>query len=69
MGADLDEPASCGAEPFRPSPRTSAPLTDQRASAAYRMTVATNVLEKTLIEENVWRNCAEAGSGMLHAAE
>ena len=48
-GADLDEPASWRgalsalASDFRP-------LTDQRASAAYRVTVAANVLEKTLME-------------------
>jgi xanthine dehydrogenase small subunit len=43
------------------------PLTDQRATAAYRMTAATNVLRKTLIE------IAGAGPptrlGALHAAE
>ena len=65
-GACLDEPASWRfareaiSEDF-------IPLTDMRATAAYRMTVATNLLEKALIE------LSGAGPptriGMLHAAE
>jgi xanthine dehydrogenase small subunit len=65
-GADLDEPASWRgalsalASDFRP-------LTDQRASAAYRVTVAANVLEKTLME--ISGATAPTRIGMLHAAE
>jgi xanthine dehydrogenase small subunit len=44
-----------------------APLTDQRASAAYRMTVAANLLEKALIE--ISGASAPTRVGMLHAAE
>ncbi len=66
MGADLDEPASWrGALSALASDFT--PLTDQRASAAYRMTVAANVLEKTLIE--ISGATAPTRIGMLHAAE
>ncbi len=65
-GASLDDPQSWRAareaigEDFTP-------LTDMRASAAYRMTVAANLLEKALME------ISDAGAptriGMLHAAE
>ena len=65
-GASLDEPASWRfareaiSEDFTP-------LTDMRATAAYRITVATNLLEKALIE------LSGAGAptriGMLNAAE
>ena len=65
-GACLDEPASWRfareaiSEDFTP-------LTDMRATAAYRITVAANLLEKALIE------LSGAGPptriGMLHAAE
>ena len=66
IGADLDQPAT-----WRPAlaalASDFAPLTDQRATAAYRMTVAANVLEKALIE------ISGAGEptriGALHAAE
>ena len=44
-----------------------APLTDQRASAAYRMTVAANLLDKALIE--ISGASAPTRIGMLHAAE
>ena len=44
-----------------------APLTDQRASAAYRMTVAANLLEKALLE--ISGSSAPTRIGMLHAAE
>ncbi len=43
------------------------PLTDARASAAYRMTVAANLLEKALIE--ISGAGAPTRIGMLHAAE
>jgi xanthine dehydrogenase small subunit len=66
VGANLDEPATWRfareaiGEDFTP-------LTDMRASAAYRMKVAANLLEKALIE------LSGAGPptriGMLHAAE
>jgi xanthine dehydrogenase small subunit len=42
------------------------PLTDQRASAAYRMTVATNLLEKALME--IAGSDAPTRIGGLHAA-
>src|SRR5271165_6300181 len=42
------------------------PLTDQRASAAYRMSVAQNVLEKALIE--IAGSSAPTRIGALHAA-
>jgi xanthine dehydrogenase small subunit len=66
IGADLDKPES-----WRPAldalASDFAPLTDQRATAAYRMTAAIAVLRKTLIE------IAGVGSptriGALHAAE
>ncbi len=44
-----------------------APLTDQRASAAYRMTVAANLLEKALLE--ISGASTPTRIGMLHAAE
>ncbi len=43
------------------------PLTDQRASASYRMAVATNLLEKALIEIGGARGPTRIGE--LHAAE
>ena len=43
------------------------PLTDQRASAAYRMTVAANLLEKALLE--ISGAASPTRIGMLHAAE
>ena len=66
IGADLEAP-----ETWRPAldalASDFAPLTDQRATAAYRMTAAASVLQKTLIE------IAGAGEptriGALHAAE
>jgi len=66
IGANLGERASWRAACAALS-KDFAPLTDQRASAGYRMTVAANLLEKALIE------IAGAGAptriGMLHAAE
>ena len=65
-GADLDRPASWrGALSALASDFT--PLTDQRASAGYRMTVAANVLEKTLME--ISGATVPTRIGMLHAAE
>jgi len=43
------------------------PLSDQRASAAYRMTVAANLVEKALIE--IAGASAPTRIGALHAAE
>jgi xanthine dehydrogenase small subunit len=64
--ANLDQPASWHAA-LAALAADFKPLTDQRASAAYRMTVAASVLQKALIE------IAGAGAptriGALHAAE
>jgi len=66
IGASLDAPSSWRAareaigEDFTP-------LTDMRATAAYRMTVAANLLEKALIE--ISGAGAPTRIGMLHAAE
>src|ERR1700722_5380448 len=66
VGASLDEPASWRLAREAIS-EDFTPLTDMRATAAYRMTVATNLLEKALID------LSGAGPptriGMLHAAE
>jgi xanthine dehydrogenase small subunit len=43
------------------------PLTDMRATAAYRKTVAANLLEKALME--ISGASAPTRIGMLHAAE
>ena len=65
-GASLDQPATWRAARAALS-LDFAPLTDQRASAGYRMAVAANLVEKALIE------IADAGAptriGALHAAE
>jgi len=66
LGASLDEPASWRAARAALS-QDFTPLTDQRASAAYRMTVAANLLEKALIE--ISGASAPTRIGMLHAAE
>lgn len=66
IGADLDEPASWRAARAALS-RDFTPLTDPRASAAYRMTVAANLLEKALLE--ISGASAPTRIGMLHAAE
>jgi xanthine dehydrogenase small subunit len=66
VGASLDSPATsrraCEAinEDF-------SPLTDMRATAAYRKTVAANLLEKALME--ISGVSAPTRIGMLHAAE
>jgi xanthine dehydrogenase small subunit len=65
VGVNLDDPAR-----WRPArealARDFTPLTDQRASAAYRTAVAANLLEKTLIE--VSGATAPTRIGALHAA-
>jgi len=65
-GASLAEPAS-----WRPALAAMAsdftPLTDMRATAAYRMKTATNVLEKALME--MAGAVAPTRLGALHAAE
>jgi xanthine dehydrogenase small subunit len=66
IGASLDEPASWRAASTALS-QDFTPLTDQRASAAYRMTVAANLLEKALME--ISGAAAPTRIGMLHAAE
>jgi xanthine dehydrogenase small subunit len=66
IGASLDEPASRRAALAALS-RDFTPLTDQRASAAYRMTVAANLLEKAVLE--ISGASAPTRIGMLHAAE
>ncbi len=66
VGANLDQRASWR-HALQALSNEFTPLTDQRASAAYRMTVAANILEKALIE------IAGAGAptriGELHATE
>jgi xanthine dehydrogenase small subunit len=65
VGASLDEPTS-----WRAAREALAgdftPLTDQRASAAYRSAAAANLLEKTLIE--ISGASAPTRIGALHAA-
>jgi xanthine dehydrogenase small subunit len=65
-GANLDQPASWEAARDALS-RDFTPLTDMRATAAYRMTVAANLLEKALTE--ISGAGAPTRIGMLHAAE
>jgi xanthine dehydrogenase small subunit len=66
MGASLDEPSSWrGAE--EAIGRDFTPLTDMRATAAYRTTVAANLLEKALME--ISGAVAPTRIGALHAAE
>ena len=65
-GASLDAPSSWRAAREAIS-EDFTPLTDMRATAAYRMTVAANLLEKALIEISGAR--APTRIGMLHAAE
>jgi xanthine dehydrogenase small subunit len=66
VGASLDEPA-----PWRFAREAIdedfTPLTDMRATAAYRKTIAANLLEKTLME--IAGGSAATRIGMLHAAE
>jgi xanthine dehydrogenase small subunit len=65
-GANLDQPASWRAARDALSSDFS-PLTDMRATAAYRTTVAANLLEKALME--ISGIGAPTRIGMLHAAE
>ena len=66
VGASLDEPASwrCAREAIG---EDFTPLTDMRATAAYRKAVAANLLEKALME--ISGGTAPTRIGMLHAAE
>jgi len=66
IGVSLDKQASWRAACAALS-QDFAPLTDQRASAAYRMTVAANLLEKALLE--ISGASTPTRIGMLHAAE
>jgi xanthine dehydrogenase small subunit len=65
-GANLDQPESWRAARAVLS-KDFTPLSDQRASAAYRMTVAANLLEKAFME--ISGADAPTRIGMLHAAE
>ena len=65
-GANLDQPASWRAARAALS-QDFTPLTDMRATAAYRSAVAANILEKALVE--VSGAGAPTRIGMLHAAE
>ena len=65
-GANLDQPASWRAARAALS-KDFTPLTDMRATAAYRMTVAANLLEKALME--ISGAGAPTRIGMLHVAE
>jgi xanthine dehydrogenase small subunit len=65
-GANLDQPASWDAARAALS-KDFTPLTDMRATAAYRMTVAANLLQKALME--ISGAGAPTRIGMLHAAE
>ena len=66
VGANLDEPATWrfAREAIG---HDFTPLTDMRATAAYRKTVAANLLEKALME--ISGGSAPTRIGMLHAAE
>jgi xanthine dehydrogenase small subunit len=66
VGASLDSPATWRRARDAISEDFS-PLTDMRATAAYRKTVAANVLEKALME--ISGASAPTRIGMLHAAE
>ena len=65
-GVSLDEPASWRAARAALSSDFT-PLTDQRASAAYRMAIAANLVERALVE--IAGTSAPTRIGMLHAAE
>ena len=66
VGVNLDEPATWRLARDAISDDFT-PLTDMRASAAYRMTVAANLLQKALME--ISGAGAPTRIGMLHAAE
>ena len=65
-GASLDEPATWRLA-REAIDEDFTPLTDMRATAAYRKTVAANLLEKALME--ISGASAPTRIGMLHAAE
>ena len=65
-GANLDQPPSWRAASAALS-NDFTPLTDMRATAAYRTRVAANLLEKALME--ISGASAPTRIGMLHAAE
>ena len=67
VGADLDDPGDVERRRSPRSGRDFAPLTDMRATAAYRMKVAANLLRKALLE--VAGGAAPTRIGALHAAE
>ena len=66
VGASLDEPATWRFA-REAIDEDFTPLTDMRATAAYRKTIAANLLEKTLME--ISGGSAPTRIGMLHAAE
>jgi xanthine dehydrogenase small subunit len=66
VGASLDAPATWR-RARKAINEDFTPLTDMRATAAYRKTVAANLLERTLMEISGAR--APTRIGMLHAAE
>ena len=66
IGADLADPVAAAAG-CAALAADFAPITDQRASAAYRLRVAANLLEKALLE--ISGASAPTRIGMLHAAE
>ena len=66
IGADLDDPASWSAA-IAAIGSDYSPLTDMRASAAYRSRVAANLLRKALIEVAGGESATRIGG--LHAAE
>jgi len=66
IGASLDDPATW-APALAALATDFTPLTDMRASAAYRATVAANLLKRTLIE--IAGDAAPTRIGALHAAE
>jgi xanthine dehydrogenase small subunit len=66
VGVSLDEPTSWRAARAALS-SDFAPLTDQRASAAYRMAIAANLLERAPVE--IAGTSAPTRIGALHAAE
>ena len=65
-GASLDQPATWRAAQ-EAIDEDFTPLTDMRATAAYRSTVAANLLQKALME--ISGAGAPTRIGMLHAAE
>ena len=65
-GASLDEPETWAAA-LAALASDFTPLTDQRATAAYRVAAARSVLRKTLIE--IAGAAAPTRIGALHAAE